>query len=75
MKIEFSNGIKKCRFDELKPGDCFQFYDFGEPGKEVYMRTDSSEYHSVVKLDSGVLDGDFRDDVEVILLDATVVVK
>lgn len=74
MKIEFSDGIKRCRFDELKPGDCFRFDEFDEP-VEVYMRTDSSESMSVVKLDSGVLDGNFRDDVEVILLDATVVVK
>lgn len=75
MKIEFSNGIKKCRFDELKPGDCFRFDDFVKPSKEVYMRTDSSECMSVVELDSGVLDGNFRDDAEVILLDATIVVK
>ena len=74
MKIEFSAGIKKCRFDELKPGDCFRFDGFGEP-EQVYMRTDSSESMSVVELDSGVLDGNFREDAEVILLDATVVVK
>ena len=74
MKIEFSDGIKRCRFDELKPGDCFRFDEFEEP-VEVYMRTDSSECMSVVKLDSGARDGNFRDDVKVILLDATVVVN
>ena len=74
MKIEFSDGITKCRFDELKPGDCFMFDGFGEP-REVYMRTDSSESMSVINLGSGVLDGEFREDAEVILLDATVVVE
>lgn len=74
MKIEYVYGMKKCRFDELKPGDCFRFDGFGEP-KEVYMRTDSSECMSVINLGRGILDGDFREDAEVILLDATLVVK
>lgn len=72
MRVGYFCGVKKCRFDELKPGDCFIFDGFGEP-KKVFMRTDSSEYMSVVDLDSGTLDGNFREDSEVILL--TLVVK
>lgn len=49
------------------------FDGFGEP-KKVFMRTDAPDT-SVINLGSGVLDGNFREDAEVILLDATVVVK
>ena len=76
MKIEFSNGIKKCKLGELKPGDCFRFYDFGELSTEVYMKVSSDcAVNPIVDLNSGELISDYRDSAEVILLDATIVVK
>lgn len=76
MKIEFSIGVKKCRFGELKPGDCFRFYDYGEPSTEVYMKVSGDCLENpIVNLGSGEIYSDYLDSTEVFLLDATVVVK